>query len=314
MIAFEPSKHTSFDVVIIGGGPGGLSAATWCAELGLSALLIESSSELGGQLLWIHNPIDNHLGGRYENGKSMRDSLLVQLDLREFVCALGVKVTKIDAEKNEVVLSDQTHISFRYVIVATGLSRRRLGIANELEFTGRGILESGAGQRESVKGKSVAVVGGGDAAVENAAILSEHAAKVYLIHRRDRFAARKEMSESIEGRSNVEMMINKSVKSINGSDELESISLLDTLDGTETELEIDTLLIRIGFAPNTLLIKDLVEVDGNGYIRTDSTFATTNKSIYAIGDVACPIAPTISGAIGAGSMAAKAIYSKLNLE
>ena len=306
MIQFDQSKHSSFDVVVIGGGPGGLSAATWCDELGMSTLVIESEDELGGQLSWIHNPITNHLGGIFGNGSDLRDIILNQVAEREFVVALGKEISSV--AQGSVIFSDGMSVRFKYLIVATGLSRRRIGIEAETRLVGKGVLTSGAGQRESVKGKTVAVIGGGDAAVENALILSEFAEKVVLIHRRDRFVARDEMVSQLQSRNNIEVLLNKTVKSIEDHDVLTSIVIEDVNKRELTSLAIENLLIRIGFEPNSSLLKGKIEMDEKGYIKVDSTFRSSEESIYAIGDVVSPMSPTISGAVGAGSIAAKSIH------
>jgi len=311
MIPFDQSKHSSFDVVVIGGGPGGLATAAWCDELGLSALIVESSSELGGQLLWIHNPIVNHLGARFDNGTSMRNSIIDQLSTSDFVVALGTEVCEIDVDSPGVVLSDGGRVGCRFIVLATGLSRRKVGLDKEIELIGKGILTSGAGQKESVRNKTVAVIGGGDAAVENALILSEHASKVFLIHRRDRFTARNEMVDALKSKSNIEVVLNSTLQSIDGQESLSSITIADVNQLGPRAIDVDHLLIRIGFAPNSSLLNGIVEMDESGFIKVVSEFRTSHSRIYAIGDVACPIAPTISGAIGAGSIAAKSIYSKL---
>lgn len=310
MIPFDSSATSSFDIVIIGGGPGGLSAATWGVELGLSALIVESAPELGGQLLWIHNPIANHLGGSFTNGRSMRDALLDQVAERKFAVALGTEVISIDRSAQSLVLTEGRRVGFRYLIFATGLSRRTLGLGGESRLLGKGVLESGAGQREGVRGNTVAVVGGGDAAVENALILSEFASKVYLIHRRDCFRARDEMVSSLNERSNIEIMSDTRLESINGDERLVSITV-SVANGAPREIPVENLLIRIGFAPNSSLVQGLVAMDENGYVIVDSEFATDDPLIHAVGDVACPVSPTISAAIGAGSVAAKSIHSKL---
>lgn len=310
MIPFDPSKESSFDVVIVGGGPGGLSAATWCVELGLSALIVESAPELGGQLLWIHNPITNHLGGSFANGRSMRDALLDQVAERKFAVALGTEVISVDRSAQCLGLSKGRRVGYRYLILATGLSRRTFGLEGESRLLGKGVLSSGAGQRESVMGNTVAVIGGGDAAVENALILSEFASKVYLIHRRDRFRARDEMISSLNERSNIEIMLDTRLESINGDEKLVSITVSE-VNGAVREIPVDNLLIRIGFAPNSALLRGIVDTDEAGFVVVNSEFETSNPMIYAIGDVECPVSPTISAAIGAGSVAAKSIHSKL---
>jgi thioredoxin reductase (NADPH) len=311
MISFDSSKHSSFDVVVIGGGPGGLSAAAWCVELGLTAFVVESGAEPGGQLLWIHNPINNHLGARYEDGLGLRDAILDQVTDSEFVVSLGSGVQAIDESNRFVTLSDGTQVGFEYLVLATGLSRRRIGLESEIDFLGKGVLVSGAGQRESVSGKVVAIVGGGDAAVENALILSEHASKVFLIHRRERFTARNEMVDALGSKANIEVIFNNTLQSIEGRESLSSITIADVNQGVARSIDVDHLLIRIGFAPNSSLLNGIVEMDDSGFIKVVSEFRTSHSRIYAIGDVACPIAPTISGAIGAGSIAAKSIYCQI---
>jgi thioredoxin reductase (NADPH) len=310
MIQFDSSKHSEFEVVVIGGGPGGLSAATWCVELGMSTLLIESNDELGGQLSWIHNPIMNHLGGVFGNGSDLREVMLKQVAERDFVLALGRKVDQIN--HGSVTLSDGGAIRFKHLIMATGLSRRTIGIDAERVLVGKGILSSGAGQRESVTGKTVAVIGGGDAAVENALILSEFAEKTFLIHRREKFVARDEMVSQLQSRKNIDVLLNKTVKSIEGHDVLSSIIIEDVNNRELTSLAVENLLIRIGFEPNSSLLEGKVEVDEKKYIKVDSTFRSSDPSIYAIGDVVSPMSPTISGAVGAGSIAAKSIHFRLN--
>ena len=304
--------RTKFDVIIIGGGAGGLSTALWCDELGLSALLLEEKNELGGQLLWTHNEIKNYLGRETENGRELRDAFLRQIEKRNFELYLQARIAEIDLEKKEVVLAGETLISARAIVIATGIRRRTLKVAGEDEFRTRGIIESGKKNADSVAGKSVLVVGGGDAAFENALILAETAEKVTLAHRRKAFSARKEFIEQVKNHPKVTILTETSVQKISGNERIESVELKNSATGEILVLPVDALLIRIGVEPNTGLFRGKLELDDSGYIEINRNCATSLESVFAVGDVANPLAPTVSSAVGMGATAAKAIFSLLN--
>src|SRR3954467_8381273 len=172
---------TQRDVMIIGGGPAGLSAFLWCHDLGMTSILIEKQSEVGGQLLSIHNPITNYLGRTATNGREMLGHFLSQIEDLQTRAILNTSVVEFDPNKIVATLSNGQTLEARAAILATGVRRRRLGVPGENEFVGRGILESGARDKNSVTGKHVAIIGGGDAALENAMILSGYAEKVFVI-------------------------------------------------------------------------------------------------------------------------------------
>src|SRR5688500_2501014 len=183
---------TIFDTVIIGGGPAGISAALWCSELGLSAVLLERSGQLGGQLHNIFNPIRNFPGREAENGEDFYREFVKCLQDRRVRIITNATIGRIDAGEKRTSLADGSSFRSTAIIIAAGVRRRDLGVRGEGEFRGRGVLESGAKDRRLVEGKRVVVVGGGDAAIENALIFSEFAEKVVVVHRRDRFTARSE--------------------------------------------------------------------------------------------------------------------------
>jgi thioredoxin reductase (NADPH) len=197
----------------------------------------------------------------------------------------------------------------RAAVIATGVSRRKLNVPGESELTGRGILLSGAGQKSETAGKRVAIIGGGDAALENALILSRFATRVFVVHRRDRFSARDGFVSRAARSKNVEFLFNSTVMSINGEDRVHSLTLRSVVDATTHELDVDLVLIRIGVKPNTEIFADQIELDGRGYIIVDALAVTNVKNIFAAGDVANPISPTISTAVGMASTAVKAIDS-----
>ena len=303
---------TQFDVIIVGGGVAGLSTALWCDELGLSALLLEKDAQPGGQLLRIYNEIKNYLGREAGNGRELLDVFLGQIEKRRFEVSLRAEIVEIDLEKKEIKLADNAKFSAPTIVIATGIRRRKLNVEGENEFRGKGIIESGKQNADAAKDKKVLIVGGGDAAFENALILAETAEKVTLVHRRKDFRARREFVEQVKTHSRIEMLSETSVQKILGNERIESIELKNLINNETQILPIDVLLIRIGVEPNTETFRGQMELDKDGYIVVDRSCQTSIKGIFAVGDVANPLAPTISSAAGMGATAAKTIFSLLN--
>ena len=299
------------DVAIIGAGPAGLSALLWCADLGLDAVIVEQRSEPGGQLLAIHNPITNYLGLKAQDGREMRDLFVKHTDDLLTSQLIYTAVDSIDVQKKEVHLSDGRVIRSAAIVIAAGVRRRSLGIEGETEFQGKGILESGAKEKESVKGKRVVVIGGGDAALENALILGDVADQVTVIHRRDSFRARQEFVDAAESRPNISFLFNAKPSKIAGSNAVEYVEI-ENEDGRVVRIIADAVLIRIGVEPNSELVRSSLKVDAAGYIVVDSQCQTSASGVFAIGDIAEPGSPTISTAVGMGATAAKTIFSLLN--
>lgn len=301
--------NRKFDVIVIGGGAAGISAALWCDELQLSALLLEKDAQLGGQLLWTHNPIENHLGAKTRNGEAMRDLFLKQIQSRAFAQHLETEVTAVDLDGKKVSLRDGAEFSANFLIIATGVRRRKLGVEGEELFIGRGIIESGKKDQAAVKDKTALVVGGGDAALENALILAETAKYVYVAHRRPQFRARREFVERAQNARNVELLTEKIVRRLSGAEKIEAAELENLKTGEIQNLPIDVLLIRIGVEPNTEMLRGKLDLDREGYIVINNFGETSVKDVFAIGDVANPLAPTVSGAVGNGATAVKAILA-----
>jgi len=303
-----------FDVIIIGGGAAGISAALWCDELGLNALLLEPKTELGGQLLWTYNEIKNHLGVEAENGRELRDIFVRQIETRNFTLRLKTEVREVDLKKKSVTLEKGKTLFARAIIIATGIKRRKLNVEGEEKFQNKGIIESGKRDQNLLKDKTAAIIGGGDAAFENALILAETAAKVFLVHRGKDFRARKEFVGKVLENPKVEILTETVLTKFIGDKRIEAIELKNLKTGDTKILPTEAVLIRIGVAPDTKIFRGKIDLDGQGYIKIDSRCETNVKDIFAVGDVANPTAPTISSAVGMGATAAKAIFEMMNDE
>ncbi len=299
-----------YQVIIIGGGAAGLSAGLWCAELGLEALLLESAGELGGQLLWTFNAIKNHLGIEAKDGQELQKIFLKQIESRQFEIKTNCQIEEIDVRNRRIKLSNNNYLSADALIIATGIRRRKLGLENEENFNGRGVITSGKRDAEKAAGKKVCVVGGGDAALENALILSEFAENVTLIHRRKDFRARPEFIEKVRQNKKIKILTETTVINLSGTENLEALELKTA--GEEFLCPTDFLLLRLGVEPNTELLQGQISLDKNGYCRINAHCETDVRNVYAIGDVANPLAPTVSSAVGMGASVAKIILQNLN--
>lgn len=299
------------DVLIIGAGPAGLSAARWCDELGLDTLVIEQADELGGQLLSVYNPIENYLGVRAGNGRELRDLFVEQTKDCDFDLWTNVEIESVDLKAKRVKLRSGEELLSIAIIIATGLRRRRLGIPGETEFAGRGMIESGSKNREAFAGKDVCVIGGGDAAAENALLLAEVCPTVTLVHRGRRLRARREFTEQLHTHHCITAFPESHVLRILGNDHIEAVEIQRGGGIKPFQMAVQGVLIRIGWEPNTKFIEGQLELDTSGYVIVGSQQETSVANVFAIGDVANPLAPTIAGAVGAGATTAKVIAARL---
>jgi len=298
------------DVLIIGAGPAGLSAARWCDELGLDTLMLELSEEVGGQLLWVHNPIDNYLGLHTKDGYELRDRFVEQTKDCDFDLWTQVEIAGVDLKAKRVVLRSGEELQAIAIIIATGLRRRKLGIPGEDEFAGRGMIESSA-DRQAFAGKDVCVIGGADAAAENALLLAEVCPTVTLVHRGKKLRARREFTEQLHTSHCITVFPESVVRRILGDDHVEAVEIERAGAIKPFQMAVQGVIVRIGFEPNTDLFRDQLRMDDRGYVIISSQQETSVENVFAVGDVANPLSPTISSAIGAAATAAKVIASRL---
>jgi len=299
------------DVLIIGAGAAGLSAARWCDELGLDTLVLEQNREVGGQLGWIHNPINNYLGLQADSGEQLRELFVQQTADCEFDLWTNTAIDTVDLKARRITLQSGEELKSIAIIIATGLRRRRLGIPGELEFEGRGIIESGARDREQFAGKDVCVIGGGDAAAENALTLAEVCPTVTLVHRGKKLRARREFAEALPTNHCVTVFPESIVHRIIGTERVEAVEIERAGALKPFQMAVQGVLIRIGFEPNTDLFRWQLAMEHQGYVSVNSQQETSIENVFAIGDITNPLAPTIAGAVGGGATAAKVIASRL---
>ncbi|HKP82390.1 MAG TPA: FAD-dependent oxidoreductase [Pyrinomonadaceae bacterium] len=300
------------DVIIIGAGPAGISTALWCDELGLDTLVLEQAEQIGGQLHRVYNPIQNYLGVKTRNGEELLELFAQDVDAAEFDLWTQTSIASVDLKAKRVSLASGESLQSIAIVIATGVRPRELGVPGEKEFVGKGIIESGARDRELFAGKDVCIVGGGDAAVENALLLAEVCPTVTLVHRGKKLRARREFTERLQSNHCITVFTESVLTRIIGNEEVEAVEIQRKQGLKPFQLAVRGVLIRIGVEPNTELFREQLETDEKGFIKVSGQQETSVPMVFAIGDVSNPLAPTISSATGAGATAAKIIAARLN--
>jgi len=290
------------DMVIVGGGPGGYTAALYAARAGLKVRVIEKLSA-GGQMALTHQ-IDNYPG--FEEGiDGMELAQRMQRQAERFGAqSTYAQVTRLDLRAEpKAIETDQGVFYARTVVFATGASPRELGVAREKEFSGRGVAYCAACDGMFYKGKTVAVVGGGNSAAADALLLSRVAKKVFLIHRRDTLRATKVYHEPLMKADNIEFLWNREVSDLLGADRLAGIRTRDVNTGAEMEIECDGIFVSIGRKPASRLVNGQLELDAGGYVMADETTQTSIPGVYAVGDVRTKQLRQVVTAVADGAMA-----------
>jgi thioredoxin reductase (NADPH) len=300
------------DVIIIGAGPAGLSTAFWCDELGLDTLVLEQAEQVGGQLHRVYNPIENYLGLKARNGQELLAHFTKELDAAEFDLWTQVDIESVDLKARRISLRSGEELQTIAIVIATGVRPRELGVPGEKEFIGKGMIESGARDRQLFAGKDVCVVGGGDAAVENALLLAEVCPTVTLVHRGKRLRARREFAERLQPNNRITVFTESVLTRIFGNEEIEAVEIQRKEGLKPFQLAVRGVLIRIGVEPNTALFREQIATDEKGFITVNGQQETNMSMVFAVGDVSNPLAPTVSSATGAGATAAKVIASRLS--
>ncbi len=272
-----------YDLVIIGSGPAGLSAAIYAARAALEFIVIESLPMSGGQIINTSD-VDNYPGLPMISGWDLAQKM------REHAQGLGAefvntKVTEIKKSEDGYLLkcSDGTEYNATAVIAAMGAAPRMLNIPGEKEYRGRGVSYCATCDGNFFKNKVTAVIGGGDTAMEDVLYLSGLCTKVYLIHRRDTFRAAKSLVEKVKSKENIEIITNTVPKEIKGAMTVEKIVL--EKEEKETEIDVNGVFIAAGVMPSSDILKELVSMDDNGYVIAGENCATNSEGIFVAGDL-----------------------------
>jgi thioredoxin reductase (NADPH) len=287
------------DLIILGGGPGGIASLLWANSVGLRATLLETAAELGGQLLQMFHPVIDYPGLLPADGAALRDTFKHHVDALSLGYRLNCQIESVDLVNKQIVCNGET-LTARAIIIATGARQRWLGITGE-ELAWH--VDTNA--ERAYHNQSVCVIGGGDSAVENANILARTAAHVTLIHRSDRFCARAEWLAAAEAAPNITILRHTTPLAIHaGRIELQTSHAHQTL-------QTAAVFIRAGVVPNTELFVSQIELNEAGYVRVVENQQTSLLLVYAIGDVCQPLCLSVATATGHAAIAVKA--AKLQL-
>ena len=290
-----------FDIIILGGGPAGFSSAIYAARGAVSTAIVDINM-LGGQPS-NYLELENYPGFQLVGGYDLMEKFEEHADKFGVEKFPMQEITKIDLAKKKIY-TKEFEFSAKSIIIATGAQPMKLGVKGEKEFIGRGVSYCAVCDGAFYKDKIVAVVGGGNSAIEEAMYLTKFAKKVYIIHRRDKLRADKILQEKAFKNQKIEFIWNSIVLEIQGGNTVKSIVLKNLQTDKISELKIDGIFPYIGISPNTELFSGQLNQDKYGFIITDTTMATSVDGVYAIGDVRnTPLRQVVTaasdGAIGA---------------
>lgn len=273
-----------YDLIIIGSGPAGLSAAVYGSRAGLKLLVLEKNSMSGGQILNTYE-VDNYLGMPGTDGFDMGMQFRAHAD-KFGVTFKTAKVLSIeDTGEKKLVHTRKEDYETKAVLLATGAEHARLGVPGETELLGRGVSYCATCDGAFFAGKTVAVVGGGDVALEDAIYLARTCKKVYVIHRRDEFRGAMILQEELKRLSNVEILYSHKVTAIRGTDAVEAACVQDIKSGGEQEIAVEGVFIAVGIHPDTELVKDMLTLDEGGYVAAGEDCVTEKAGIFVAGDI-----------------------------
>lgn len=303
-----------YDVIIIGAGPAGLSAAIYAQRANLTCLVMEKEYMSGGQVVNTYE-VDNYPGlpgiGGFELG----------MKLHEHAEKMGASFINIEARhigleeggRIKVIYTEDEEYRARTLILAMGASHRKLNVPGEQELTGMGVSYCATCDGAFFKNRKVAVVGGGDVAAEDALFLARGCEKVYVIHRRDEMRAAAMLQKKLMGCENVEFIWNTRVEKIVGDDHVECLELKNLLSGDTRVLDVDGVFIAAGTVPNNQIITEILQLDENGYISADETCETEVPGVFVAGDLRKKQLRQIVTAVSDGANAVISAQNYINL-
>ncbi|MBE7037338.1 MAG: FAD-binding protein [Ruminococcaceae bacterium] len=292
-----------YDIIIVGAGPAGLTAALYALRANKSVLAIEKAS-FGGQITFSPK-VENIPGFMPLSGNEFAEKMVEQVLAlgAEFECCEVEKIIDGDVKK---VVTDCGEFEARAVIIATGAKHRMLGIEDEEKFVGEGISFCAVCDGAFYKDKCVAVIGGGNSALQEAILLSDLAKKVYVVQNLDILTGEKKLSDQLYAKKNVEIILNSVVKGIIASNEFEGIKILNSKDNTESEIKVDGMFVAIGLVPQNEPFAEIVNLNDYGYVVADENCVTNAKGIFVAGDCRTKKIRQVATAASDGATAALA--------
>lgn len=301
------------DTVIIGSGPAGLTAAIYASRAALNFVVLEKAGYSGGQII-TSNDLDNYPGMPHVDGASF------SMALQEHAESLGAQikeaeVTEIEHTPDEfyiVKVKDGDDIATKSVILATGATPRHLQIPGESKYMSRGVHYCATCDGAFYRNKDVAVIGGGNTALEDALFLSKLCHKVYLVHRRDELRGDKQEQEKIFAQDNIEFVKSALPKVIKGDKKVTALEIELKKTGEHKDLAVDAVFVAVGMLPNNQLVPDYVEMDESGYVIADETGKTSARGFFVAGDLRTKVLRQVITAAADGANAVKSVNDYLN--
>ena len=299
----------SYDLIIIGGGPAGLTAGLYASRAKLKTLLIEKKAA-GGQIATTEH-IENYPGFAQGSGQELV-KIMEEQSARFGTEFLAAGATAVDFSAQEkIITTGKGEFRAPAVIIATGCSARRLEVPGEKELIGRGVSFCATCDGAFYEDLPVMVVGGGDAAVEEALYLTRFVEKVYLVHRRDALRATKIVQDRVFNNPKIEVVWNSVVEELQGDELLERVVVRNVKDGRKTEIAVNGIFIYIGFLPNTGFLAGQIRLNESGYVVTDDRMETSVPGVFAAGDCREKLLRQVVTATGDGATAAFAVEKYL---
>lgn len=295
----------TYDIVIIGGGPAGLTAGIYAARAALKTVLLEQA--MPGGLAATTDIIENYPGfPEGLSGPDLANHMLAQAE--RFGLEIQYTAAQFLTKTDNVfrITTDNGMIQSKTVIIASGAKPKMPGFQGEQEFHGKGVSYCATCDGAFFRDKTVVVVGGGDSAVEEALFLTKFATKVYIVHRRNELRATKYVQEKAKNNDKIEFILNSVIEAIKGENIVSAVDVKNVETGDILTLEANGVFIYIGHAPSTELVQDMVELDEGGYIITDDTMNTTVPGLFAAGDIRSKTLRQVVTAVSDGAIAAMA--------
>ncbi len=290
-----------YDIIVIGGGPAGLTAALYALRAEKKVLVLEGSG-FGGQIVYTPK-VENFPGTLSMSGAEFADKLVEQ------VLAVGgevefEKVVEIRDGEIKTVITDSGEYTAKSIIIATGVKNRPLGVEGEEKLIGRGLSFCAVCDGAFYKGKTVAVVGGGNTAIEDAIYLSALAQKVYLVHRRQEFRAEPRLIKELKEKANIELVLDSTVSGFLKEEKLNGIEVTNKITLEKREIAVDGIFVAVGQIPQNKIFEGVVDLDEYGYIIAGEDCKTSTEGIFAAGDCRTKSVRQLTTAVGDGTVAA----------